>query len=154
MPAILITHIKQLVNVRAQTPVLRGQQLAELPCIEDAYLLIEDDTIAGYGSMSELPSVAPQMESVNASGRFVLPAWCDSHTHLVFAASRESEFIDKIKGLSYAEIAARVFATGCRSSCSPTNTALSHPAEPSPRRRQPAWAVTRRGVDPRTAATA
>jgi imidazolonepropionase len=107
MPAILITHIKQLVNVRAQTPVLRGKQLAELPCIEDAYLLIEDDTIAGYGSMSELPSVTPRMESVNASGRFVLPAWCDSHTHLVFAASRESEFIDKIKGLSYAEIAAR-----------------------------------------------
>src|SRR5882757_8567797 len=107
MPAILITHIKQLVNVRAQTPALRGKQLAEPPCIEDAYLLIEDDSIAGYGLMNELPSVNRQLPSVNASGRLVLPAWCDSHTHLVFAASRESEFIDKIKGLSYAEIAAR-----------------------------------------------
>ncbi|HEY4149419.1 MAG TPA: imidazolonepropionase [Chitinophagaceae bacterium] len=107
MPATLLTNIKQLVNVRPQTPVLRGPDLALLPCIEDAWLLIEDDTIAGYGTMSELSPVNGQWSTVNCDGRFVLPAWCDSHTHLVFAASREAEFIDKINGLSYAEIAAR-----------------------------------------------
>ncbi len=107
MPATLFTHIKQLVNVRVQTPALRGSDLAHLPCIEDAYLLVEDDTIAAYGPMSQLPAINHQPSTINCSGRFVLPAWCDSHTHLVFAASREAEFIDKIKGLSYAEIAAR-----------------------------------------------
>jgi len=107
MPATLFTNIKQLVNVRAQTPALRGNDMAVLPCIEDAWLLIEDDTIAACGPMNQLPSVNYQLSTVNCSGRFILPAWCDSHTHLVFAASREAEFIDKIKGLSYAEIAAR-----------------------------------------------
>lgn len=113
MPATLITNIRQLVNVRTESPVLRGKQLAELPCIDNAYLLVEDDTIVKYGPMGELQQNAPysmlngQCSMVDAEGRLVLPAWCDSHSHLVFAASRESEFIDKIKGLSYAEIAAR-----------------------------------------------
>ena len=117
MPATLITNIKQLVNVRTESPVLRGKQLAELPCIENAYLLIEDDTIAGYGAMSELTaggkdvifplSMQSKDDILDAEGCLVLPAWCDSHSHLVFAASRENEFIDKINGLSYAEIAAR-----------------------------------------------
>jgi len=107
MPATLITNIKQLVNVRAQSPVLRGKELAELPCIENAYLLVEDDTIAEFGPMSALRQAQGDRQVIDASGCLVLPAWCDSHTHLVFAASRESEFIDKIKGLSYAEIAAR-----------------------------------------------
>ncbi|WP_205511325.1 imidazolonepropionase [Longitalea arenae] len=109
MAATLITNIKQLVNVREEWPVLRGKELAELPCISNAYLLIEDDTIAAYGKMEELSSATRLMpaEVIDASGRLLLPAWCDSHTHLVFAASRENEFIDKLKGLSYAEIAAR-----------------------------------------------
>jgi imidazolonepropionase len=109
MAASLITNIKQLVNVREQWPVLRGKQLAELPCINNAYLLIEDDTIVSYGSMDQLASAhrALPADIIDATGKMILPTWCDSHTHLVFAASRENEFIDKLKGLSYAEIAAR-----------------------------------------------
>ncbi|MFL5748707.1 MAG: imidazolonepropionase, partial [Niastella sp.] len=109
MAATLIINIKQLVNVREQWPVLRGKELANLPCIHNAYLLIEDDTIVAYGPMDELATAhrALAADPIDATGKMVLPAWCDSHTHLVFAASRENEFIDKLKGLSYAEIAAR-----------------------------------------------
>jgi imidazolonepropionase len=107
MSAVLITNIKQLVNVRPQSHVLRGSELANLPCIDNAWLLIEDDTIAGYGQMDELQTTNLKPQTLDATGQLVLPTWCDSHTHLVFAASRENEFIDKIKGLSYAAIAAR-----------------------------------------------
>jgi imidazolonepropionase len=107
MSSTLITNIKQLVNVRDQSHVLRGRELAGLPVIENAWLLIEDDTIAGYGRMHELQTTNYKLHTIDATGQLVLPCWCDSHTHLVFAASRESEFIDKIKGMSYAEIAAR-----------------------------------------------
>src|SRR5262249_6320319 len=86
----------------------RGKELAELGTIENAYLVIEDEIISEYGRMSELSNVKLQILNViRATGQFVLPAWCDSHTHLVFAASREEEFVDKIRGLSYAEIAAK-----------------------------------------------
>ena len=110
MPAhYIIINIQQLVNVREQTTLLTGEALAELPCIENAFLLIEDGIIAEYGAMFELELKVPQLPNyvIDAQGQFVLPAWCDSHTHLVFAASRESEFVDKIKGASYAEIAAK-----------------------------------------------
>ena len=109
MAALLITNIKQLVNVREQWPVLRGKDLAELPCISNAFLLIEDDTIVSYGPMDQLAKATSALPAtiIDATGKMVLPAWCDSHTHLVFAASRENEFIDKLKGLSYAEIAAK-----------------------------------------------
>jgi imidazolonepropionase len=106
----LIINIKLLVQVRDQQPVLlKGKALAVLPCIEDAFLLIEDDVIAAYGHMYELELKVPFLPKhiIDASGQMVLPAWCDSHTHLVFAGSREAEFVDKIKGLSYAEIAAK-----------------------------------------------
>ena len=107
MSSILITNIKLLVNTREQNQLLRGKELSQLPCIENAYLLLEDDTIAQYGRMEDLSTVNSQPSTtIDASGQFVLPAWCDSHTHLVYAASREDEFIDKINGLSYAEIAA------------------------------------------------
>jgi imidazolonepropionase len=109
MAGLLLTNIKQLVNVREQWPVLQGKELAELPCISNAYLLIEDDTIVSYGPMEQLASTHRSLpaNTIDASGKLVLPTWCDSHTHLVFAASRENEFIDKLKGLSYAEIAAK-----------------------------------------------
>ena len=108
MSSTLITNIKLLVSTREQNQLLRGKELAQLPCIENAYLLIEDDDIARYGRMEDLSTVNQQPSTtIDASGQFVLPAWCDSHTHLVFAASRENEFIDKIKGLTYAEIAAK-----------------------------------------------
>lgn len=107
MATLLITNIKILVNTRGQSKLLRGKELSELPGIENAYLLVEDDEIAAYGTMEELAGKGYQQVSrYDAAGKMVLPAWCDSHTHLVFAASRENEFIDKIKGLGYAEIAA------------------------------------------------
>ena len=104
----LITNIKLLVNTRDQQKVLRGAELADLPCIENAFLIVEDDEIAAFGKMDTPGAPASGFTNVyDATGQLVLPAWCDSHTHLVFASSRESEFIDKIRGLSYAEIAAR-----------------------------------------------
>lgn len=108
MGAQLITNIKLLVNTRDQQKVLRGAELADLPCIENAFLIVEDDEIAAFGKMDTPGAPASGFTNVyDATGQLVLPAWCDSHTHLVFASSRESEFIDKIRGLSYAEIAAR-----------------------------------------------
>ena len=107
MSSLLITGIKCLVNTRAQYSLLRGNELAILPCIQNAYLLIEGNEIAAFGSMNQLPPKSRQPTNrFDATGRFILPAWCDSHTHLVFAKSREEEFVQKIKGMSYAEIAA------------------------------------------------
>ena len=104
----IITNIKQLVNVREKTHLLRGAELAELPAIENAYLIIEDGIIAEYGEMSQMQNTKYKIQNrIDAYGKYVLPCWCDSHTHLVFAGSRENEFVDKIKGLSYAEIAAK-----------------------------------------------
>ncbi|MFM9909864.1 MAG: imidazolonepropionase [Chitinophagaceae bacterium] len=107
MSSTLISGIKCLVNTRQQHYLLRGKALAELPCIDHAYLIIEGAEIAAYGRMNELDSI-PNLPAkrINATEQFILPAWCDSHTHLVFAASREEEFVSKIKGMSYAEIAA------------------------------------------------
>ncbi|HEY6504261.1 MAG TPA: imidazolonepropionase [Chitinophagaceae bacterium] len=108
MALMLIKNIKLLAGVREENSLLRGKQLAKLPCIENAFLIIQDGLIDSYGKMEDIEKrVTDFSNQVDASGQTVLPAWCDSHTHLVFAASREEEFIDKIKGLSYAEIAAR-----------------------------------------------
>lgn len=89
--------------------LLRGKELATLPLLQDAWLLVKEDVIEDFGLMRDLPaSLESQATTVmDAAGRSVFPCWCDSHTHLVFAASREEEFTDKIKGLSYAEIAAK-----------------------------------------------
>ena len=111
--ATLIINIKQLVGVRETNKpdshkVLRGKELAELPVTENAYLVIEAGSIAEYGEMSSIQnSTLKTQNKIDAAGQMVLPCWCDSHTHLVFASSREEEFVDKIKGMSYAEIAAR-----------------------------------------------
>ena len=103
----ILTNISFLVNVREESPLLRGNALAELPVINNAYLVIEDGIIADYGAMEDLIHHARNFtETYDATGRFVIPSWCDSHTHLVFAGSREDEFVHKLKGLSYAEIAA------------------------------------------------
>lgn len=107
MAATLIANIKMLAGIGDPKLPLRGKALATLPAIENAWLLVEDDEIAGYGSMgATLPGFTTN-NTVDATGRIVLPAWCDSHTHLVFAASREDEFLDKINGLDYAAIAAK-----------------------------------------------
>lgn len=104
----LFTHIQTLAGVHQPEQPLRGAQLANLHLLENAWLLTENGVIAGFGLMSdEAPGRWHNIPQTNCSGRMVLPAWCDSHTHTVFAAPRESEFVDKIKGMGYAEIAAR-----------------------------------------------
>jgi imidazolonepropionase len=106
--SILVTNIKQLVNVRSAQQLLRGKALADLPVIEDAYLVIENGLIKAFGKMDDLIHEHDTMNIVyDAEGQFVLPCWCDSHTHLVYAASREDEFVDKLRGASYADIAAK-----------------------------------------------
>ncbi|MEI8059393.1 MAG: imidazolonepropionase [Ferruginibacter sp.] len=109
MTVTLITNIHQLAGVRETNQLLRGKDLAQLHCIQDAFVLIEDGIIKEYGAMYELELKVPHLpiDIIDAKGQFVLPAWCDSHTHIVFAKSREEEFIDKINGLSYSEIAAK-----------------------------------------------
>ena len=104
--SVLITHIKYLFGVREESVLLRGKELALLPAIEHAYLGIKDGLIAAYGSMENIEGVENDFaEVIDATDQFILPGWCDSHTHLIYAQSREEEFIDKLKGLSYAEIA-------------------------------------------------
>lgn len=104
---ILITNIKGLAQVRDNTPsVLAGSAMAELPVLVNAYLAIADGKIADYGEMQSLANPSAD-QIIDAKGRFVFPSFVDSHTHLVFAASREEEFVMKIKGASYAEIAAK-----------------------------------------------
>src|SRR5690242_16109661 len=84
-----------------------GKEMAELSCIDDAFLLIEDDRIKDFGKMEELQTPDSELQTINAAGKFVFPSWCDSHTHLVYVASRENEFVDRINGLTYEEIAKR-----------------------------------------------
>jgi len=112
----IITNINCLANVRNETHVLRGKELNDLPCIYNAYLIIEDGAITSFGEMKDLKNETQntehgtqniELQTINANGDTLLPCWCDSHTHLVFAASREEEFVDKIKGKTYAEIAAK-----------------------------------------------
>ena len=86
--------------------ILRGKELAHLPFINNGYIIIEDDVIAEYGAMSNYKYPASPSIRVN-NDCIVLPCWCDSHTHIVFPGSRENEFIQRIKGASYAEIAAK-----------------------------------------------
>lgn len=104
--SILFKNIKQLIQVE-NTPKkwVAGKDMAHLPSIENAWLLTENDRIVDFGTMDTCPDRADEV--INATGRLVLPTWCDSHTHIVFAAPREGEFVDKIKGLSYQEIAAK-----------------------------------------------
>jgi imidazolonepropionase len=109
MPSHLLTHIKQLINLQTGNKPLYGSQMTELPYMEDAWLLMEDNEIAGFGKMNTIEKdlgCLPK-DQTNCGGKLVLPAWCDSHTHLVFAGSRENEFVDKIRGLTYAEVNAR-----------------------------------------------
>lgn len=103
----LITNIKGLVGVHPKNQLfLRGSELDQLPVLENAWLLLENGLIKDFGLMSDLLTPEVNLEVVNAEGRFVFPSWCDSHTHIVFAAPREEEFALKIAGKTYEEIAA------------------------------------------------
>lgn len=103
----LIKNIKELVQVE-RNPRLRvcGKDMAKMDTIKNAYLIVDGEKIAEFGPMSELKEQTFDKE-VDATGRMVFPSFCDSHTHLVYAGSREIEYIDKIRGLSYDEIAKR-----------------------------------------------
>jgi imidazolonepropionase len=110
---ILIKNIKELVQVEHEARIkVSGNEMATLETIKNAYLLISDGIIVGFGKMEELQNTAKAneivgFEVIDATGKMVFPSFCDSHTHLVYPASREIEYIDKIKGLSYEEIAKR-----------------------------------------------
>ena len=108
----LIRNIGQIAGI-VEAGVMRkeGVSMSETGTLENAWLLIEDDKIACFGSMSDCPDLPQEsgqdsFDIIDADGGFVLPAFCDSHSHIVFAGTREQEFLDKINGLSYAEIAA------------------------------------------------
>jgi imidazolonepropionase len=101
----LIINIKQLIGIRQNTYLLRGAEMANLPFLENAFLRIEEEKIGDYGLMQDLDLSNETDDIYDANETFVMPTWCDSHTHIVYAGSRENEFIDKIKGVSYAEIA-------------------------------------------------
>ena len=110
MSKLLIKNIKTLYLVADdEQQLLKGSQMHHISSIENAYLAIENDLIVDFGEMSELMGVVDWngLEIIDASGKIVIPAFCDSHTHTVFAKSRESEFVDKIKGLTYEQIAAK-----------------------------------------------
>ncbi len=104
---ILITNIKELLQVREDgADKISGKDMAALPTLQNAYLLIEDNIILDYGLMENCPNVLGA-NTIDATGKTVLPAWCDSHTHIVYAGNLEQVFVDRINGLIYEEIAAR-----------------------------------------------
>ncbi|AOC96110.1 Imidazolonepropionase [Flavobacterium anhuiense] len=103
----LITNIQELLQVR-ETSIAKvsGSEMANLPTIKNAFLVLKDNLIKDFGSMDNLPKINAD-KTIDATGRVVLPSWCDSHTHIVYAGNREQEFVDRINGLSYEEIANR-----------------------------------------------
>ena len=105
---LLVKNIAKIVGVDESGRLrVEGSAMNTLGEIDNAWLLVENDRIAAYGTMDKMPEVAPGTEIVDAEGGMLFPSFCDSHTHLVYAGSREQEFIDKINGLSYEEIAKR-----------------------------------------------
>ena len=104
---ILIINIKELIQVR-ENGILKvsGAEMKELPTIKNAYLLIENNIISDYGDMKNCPTISVD-STIDATGKMVLPTWCDSHTHIVYAGNREQEFVDRINGMTYEEIANR-----------------------------------------------
>ncbi|MBV1925441.1 MAG: imidazolonepropionase [Dokdonia sp.] len=102
----LLTNIHQLLVTGPFEKAVSGEAMRQLPFIENAFLLIENDRIYDFGKMDDMHPIAVD-EVIDATGQIVMPMWCDSHTHLVYAAGREDEFVDRINGKSYEEIAER-----------------------------------------------
>lgn len=103
--SLLIKNIKQLLQVHeTNVTIVKGEAMKNLPLIEDAYLYIENDTIIEFGPMEDCEDFDAET-TIDATGKVVLPSWCDSHTHLVYSGNRVGEFVDKINGLTYEEIA-------------------------------------------------
>ncbi|MBN1822001.1 MAG: imidazolonepropionase, partial [Prolixibacteraceae bacterium] len=106
---ILLKNIKELIQIR-EKPVkfVAGKEMAILPTLKNAFLLIQDNRIKDFGPMEKIPATkSDSLIEIECTGRMVFPTYCDSHTHIVFPGSREKEFVDKIRGLSYEEIARR-----------------------------------------------
>lgn len=102
---LLLTHIKELLQVRDNCPTkLSGQEMKELPTLKNAWLFISHGKIEDFGTMDRMGN-HENFKTLDCSGKIVLPAWCDSHSHIVYAGNREQEFVDRINGLSYQEIA-------------------------------------------------
>ncbi len=103
----LLINIKELLQIRNQTVLkVSGSEMSMLPSIKNAFLIIENDLIADFGKMKNF-EISDFDSIIDATGKTVLPTWCDSHTHLVFAGNREQEFVDRINGLSYEDISNR-----------------------------------------------
>lgn len=103
----LIVNIKELIQIREKgIHKVSGSEMATLPMLKNAFLLLKDDIIIDFGEMKDCPAL-PDAKKIDATGKVVLPSWCDSHTHLVYAGNRIQEFVDRINGLSYEEIAKR-----------------------------------------------
>ncbi len=101
----LFKNIKELIQVREKSiSFLSGKEMNVLPTIKNAFLVVEDGLIADFGEMKDCPNTSFS-EVIDATGKMILPSWCDSHTHIVYAGNREGEFVDRINGLSYEEIA-------------------------------------------------
>lgn len=106
MSQILLINIKNLLQVRdLETSYVSGKEMSVIPSIKSAYLLIDNGIIKDFGEMKNSPKNLENFNIVDCKGKMVLPSWCDSHTHIVYAGNRSNEFIDRIKGLSYNEIA-------------------------------------------------
>ncbi len=100
----LLVNIKELIQVRPlDVKKVSGNEMKNLPTIKNAYLLVENDIIIDYGPMEDVPQSFD--ERIDCTGKMILPTWCDSHTHIVYAGNREQEFVDRINGLTYEEIA-------------------------------------------------
>lgn len=106
---LLVKNIRTLAGIEYAPKLrLQGKEMGIVNTIDDAWLLVEDGRFAAFGVVADgMPSLDDTVEVIDAEGGMVLPSWCDSHTHIVFAGSREQEFVDKINGLSYEEIARR-----------------------------------------------
>jgi imidazolonepropionase len=102
---LLFKNIKELIQVRNnEVSFVSGEEMKILPTLKNAFLLVENGLIVDFGLMKDCPK-AHKNETIDATGKMLLPSWCDSHTHIVYAGNRESEFVDRINGLSYQEIA-------------------------------------------------
>ena len=101
----LIINIKQLTQVRGKDiSFVKAERMNELPSISDAFLYVKNGVIADFGKMSEIPNFG-DVETINAKDKIVLPAWCDSHSHSVFTGNRSDEYMQRIKGATYEDIA-------------------------------------------------
>lgn len=102
-----IKQILQIEHIHEEKKIVKGLDMKTLPTIENAFLLVEDGLIKNFGEMKNLTNELIADQTIDCTGKMILPTWVDSHTHLVYSHTRELEFVDRINGLSYEEIAQR-----------------------------------------------